>query len=395
SEWVELYNPTSSSIDIGGWSIASTTLLKKTLKISDGTIIKPDSYLLFNHQALWFPDVAEVVELRDKTGNVVDKTPKLTDLKNDYTSWQRIYDGYDTDSDGDWVFEFGNSGKSNGKIPIEEAKTSVTVSITTDKENYIFGDIAIITGKVSERIYVTKPYFQPAQIKVNIEGPNFFSKTITLFPDLNLSYKTTISMSKVLGFNGGEYTATVQYADGSTSTKFSLGTQVVQVEEKEPGSLSVTTEKEAYLPGQFVAIKASTTDVIPLEGLKYKVINPEKQTVASGVLYPNAKGEFTGSVFMSTVKPVYGAYRVTAEYSTYYTESAFDLVADLKEAKLITLKTDKTSYRPGEKVTITGRLNTAWIPSFDIEILQLGSPVSANEILQGAVTGNIYNHKRS
>jgi hypothetical protein len=391
AEWVELYNPTDSSIDLSGWSIASTTLLKKTLKIADGTIIKPDSYLLFNHQALWFPDVAEVVELRDKAGNVIDKTPKLTDLKNDYTSWQRIYDGYDTNSDTDWVFEFGNPGKSNGKLPIEEETTSVTVSITTDKENYIFADVATITGKVSERVFVEKPYFQPAQIKINIEGPNFFSKTITLFPDLNLSFKTTITLSKVLGFNGGEYTATVQYADGSASTKFSLGTQVVQVEEKEPGSLSIASEKEAYLPGQFVTIKASTTDIIPLEGLKYKVINPEKQTVASGILYPNTKGEFTGSIFMSTVKPVYGAYRITAEYSTYYTESAFDLVSDLKEAKLITLKTDKTSYRPGEKVTVTGRLNTAWIQSFDIEILQLGSPASAKEIRSGALTGNIQN----
>ena len=391
AEWVELYNPTDSPIDIGGWSIASTTLLKKTLKISDGTSIGPDSYLLLSYQALWFPDVAEVVELRDKAGNVIDKTPKITDLKNDFTSWQRIYDGYDTDSDTDWVFEFGNRGKSNGKIPIEEAKTSVTVSITIDKENYIFGDIATITGKVSERMFVEKPYFQAAQIKVNIEGPNFFSKTITLFPDQNLSFKTTINLSKVLGFNGGEYIATVQYADGNASTKFSLGTQVMKVEEKEPGSLSISSEKEAYLPGQFVTIKATTTDVIPLEGLKYKVINPEKQTVASGVLYPNAKGEFTGSVFMSTVKPVYGAYGITAEYSTYYAESAFDLVADLKEAKLITLKTDKISYRPGETVAVTGRLNTAWIPSFDIEILQLGSPVSAKEIRQGALTGNIQN----
>ncbi len=391
AEWVELYNPTDSSIDLSGWSIASTTLLKKTLKISDGTIIKPDSYLLFSHQSLWFPDVAEVVELKDKAGNVIDKTPKFTDLKNDYTSWQRVYDGYDKDSDSDWVFELGNRGMSNGKVPTEEVKSSVTVSILSDKESYIFGDVATITGKVSERKFVEKPYFQPAQIKVNIEGPNFFSKTITLFPDQNLSFKTTITLSKVLGFDGGEYTATVQYADGSASTKFSLGTQAVQVEEKEPGSLSITTEKEAYLPGQFVTIRASTTDVIPLEGLKYKVINPEKQTVASGSLYPNAKGEFTGSVFMSTVKPVYGAYRVTAEYSTYYAEGAFNLVSDLKESKLITLKTDKNSYRPGEKVTVTGRLNTAWIPSFDIEILQLGSPASADEIRSGALTGNIQN----
>ena len=29
SEWVELYNPTDSEIDIGGWKIASTTVSEK------------------------------------------------------------------------------------------------------------------------------------------------------------------------------------------------------------------------------------------------------------------------------------------------------------------------------------------------------------------------------
>jgi len=29
SEWVELYNPTDSDIDISNWEIASTTVLKK------------------------------------------------------------------------------------------------------------------------------------------------------------------------------------------------------------------------------------------------------------------------------------------------------------------------------------------------------------------------------
>ena len=37
SEWVELYNPTDSPIDMGGWQIASTTVLKKTMTIPDGT----------------------------------------------------------------------------------------------------------------------------------------------------------------------------------------------------------------------------------------------------------------------------------------------------------------------------------------------------------------------
>ena len=29
SEWVEIYNPTDSDVDLGGWNIASTTILKK------------------------------------------------------------------------------------------------------------------------------------------------------------------------------------------------------------------------------------------------------------------------------------------------------------------------------------------------------------------------------
>ena len=45
SEWVELYNPTDSDVDISGWKIASTTVLKKTMTVSPGTTIKPGQYL--------------------------------------------------------------------------------------------------------------------------------------------------------------------------------------------------------------------------------------------------------------------------------------------------------------------------------------------------------------
>jgi hypothetical protein len=45
SEWVELYNPTESDIDLSGWQIASTTVLKKTLTIPDGTIISSGDFL--------------------------------------------------------------------------------------------------------------------------------------------------------------------------------------------------------------------------------------------------------------------------------------------------------------------------------------------------------------
>ena len=79
SEWVELYNPTDSDIDLGGWEIASTTVLKKTMTIPSGTIIEPGQFLKYQYTKVWFTDSTESVELRDENGIVIDKTPIITD----------------------------------------------------------------------------------------------------------------------------------------------------------------------------------------------------------------------------------------------------------------------------------------------------------------------------
>ena len=104
SEWVELYNPTDDDVDLSGWQIASTTVLKKTMTIPDGTIIQPGKFLFFNYQPLWFTDSNDSVELKNDDGIVIDKTPTLPDMLNNSMSWQRLYDGYDSDSSDDWKF---------------------------------------------------------------------------------------------------------------------------------------------------------------------------------------------------------------------------------------------------------------------------------------------------
>ena len=113
NEWVELYNPTDSEIDLGVWEIASTTVLKKTMTILAGTTIQPREFLTFSYQSIWFTDSFESVELRDENGIIIDKTPLLSDLANDFTSWQRIYDGYDSNNSGDWKFVTSTAGSSN------------------------------------------------------------------------------------------------------------------------------------------------------------------------------------------------------------------------------------------------------------------------------------------
>ena len=111
SEWVELYNPTDNDVDLSGWKIASTTVLKKTLTIPDGTIISPGDFLIFNYEKIWFTDSSELVELRNADGEIIDTTPFIVDLENDFFSWQRSYDGF-----SDWEFSLGSAGGSNGKF---------------------------------------------------------------------------------------------------------------------------------------------------------------------------------------------------------------------------------------------------------------------------------------
>jgi len=206
SEWVELYNPTQTEIDLSGWQVASTTLFKKTLTIPQGTVINPGGYLVFNHVRLWFPDASEVVELRDNTGQVIDRTPAMTDFRNDHTTWQRVWDGVDSDTENDWEFGFYSVGTTNGKIPQVVIEEQASLSIKTDKSNYIFDEVATISGKVSERIFVYKPYFQAAEINLKIYGPDGYFKTIDLYPDLFLSYNTDLGLQQVLGIKEWTYT---------------------------------------------------------------------------------------------------------------------------------------------------------------------------------------------
>jgi len=245
SEWVELYNPTDSDIDIGDWEIASTTVLKKTMTIPIGTIISPGQFLIYSYQPVWFTDSSESVELRDENGIVIDKTPILSDIQNDFTSWQRLYDGYDFDSSSDWKFVTSTPGASNGKLIEIQESQEVTVTISSEKPFYLFGETAIIQGSVSEEVFILKPFFQPEPIMIHITGPNF-DKTVTLFPDTNLNYGTTISLHQVLGINEGTYDVSIIYAEATADTSFSVGFELIEQEGKIDGSLSVTTDSSQY-----------------------------------------------------------------------------------------------------------------------------------------------------
>jgi len=370
SEWVELYNPTDSDIDLGGWEIASTTVLKKTMIIPFGTIIEPGQFLKYQHHKVWFTDSNESVELRDGNGIVIDKTPILVDTQNDFTSWQRLYDGYDLDSSDDWKFAPSTAGSSNGKLIETQESKEITVTVSSEKSSYLFGEVAVIQGSVSEEVETVKPFFQPEPIIVTISGPGLFKTvSLTLFPDLNLNYDATLSLQQVLGFYEGTYNVSVNYAGATANTSFSVGFELIEQEEKVDGSLRIITDSSQYIPGQTVLISGFATEIIPYEGMKFTLTDSRGEVIANGILYPT-NGEFTTNVFITTVDPGYGTYEIKAEYFTKSVSTTFEVVEDFKEDVPISLWTDKVAYGLGEEVKITGRLNQVWVSALDFEIIQ-------------------------
>ena len=381
SEWVELYNPTSSKIDISGWKIASTSGMKKTLIVPTGTFIEPGKFLTFTYQSLWFTDNNEIVELKDKNAVSIDKTPLISDLKSDFTSWQRIYDGYDSDSISDWKFTPSTTGSTNGKLTTIKETDAISVTVSSAKSSYLFGETATIQGSVSKQVFIEKPYFHSDEILVKITGPSY-DKTISLYPDLNLNYKTSLNLQQVLGINKGTFSVLVSYGGATSQTSFSVGDKLVEEIIPEEGVLSITTNKSQYLPGDTLSLTGIATKVIQFEGLKFTIKDPNGNIISTGSLYPT-NGKFSSNIFLTTINPVYGKYSITAEYFDKGAITFFEIVKDIKEEKVISLWTDKDAYNLGETVTVTGRLNQLWIAFVDLGITQTKniSPTNVDGIM--------------
>jgi len=359
SEWVELYNPTDSDVDLSGWEIASTTVLKKTFIIPDGTIISPEQMLTFSYAKVWFTDLSESVELRNSSGDVVDKTPDISDMKNDFMSWQRSYDGHT-----DWEFSLGNAGGSNGKLLSSDEDSLVEVTLSTDKTNYVFDETAIIQGTVSEKVFVEFPTFQAAPILIDISGPDF-QQSVSLYPDFYLSYETTLDLVQVMGISEGTYGVTVNYAGVSTTTSFSVESETIETTELVESSFNISVDQNEYFLKQSISLTGTTNEIIPYESMKFTVTDPDGVQIDSGSLF-TVDGEFNTILSINSAIPVFGEYVLTAEYGEHTSSTAFSLIEKIVEIEttdssnemIFTL--DDFQYIENDYVKISGIL-----PNFD------------------------------
>ena len=326
SEWVELYNPTDSEVDLSGWEIASTTVLKKTFTIPDGTVISPEQMLTFTYAKVWFTDSSESVELRNSSGEIIDKTPEISDMDNDFKSWQRSYDGHT-----DWEFSLGNAGGSNGKLTSLDESSTVEITLATDKTAYTFDETAIIQGSVSEKVFVEIPTFQSEPILINISGPDF-QRSVSLYPDFYLNYETTLDLVQVLGISEGTYTVTVNYAGQSQTTNFNVESEIIEINEFAESSFNIFVDENEYFLKQPISLIGTTNEIIPYESMKFTLIDPNGDKIDSGGLF-TVDGEFDTVLSINSATPIFGEYLITAEYGENTSSATFSLIENIVEVE--------------------------------------------------------------
>ena len=103
-EWVMLYNPTDNSVNISNWTLVSHFWRGTNTTIVANTTLHPKKYLTVIPDRRWLHDEDAPIMLIDAEGNVIDKTPVLSDRHDDERIWQRYPVGRDTDTDTDWMF---------------------------------------------------------------------------------------------------------------------------------------------------------------------------------------------------------------------------------------------------------------------------------------------------
>jgi micrococcal nuclease len=104
NEWVTLYNPSNESVDIGNWTLETADGERET--ISEGTTLYPFAYYVYSPPYQWLDNTDEAITLSDSKGEVVDRTPVVSDSEGDNRYWMR--------NDSEWIF--GVKKLEKGKI---------------------------------------------------------------------------------------------------------------------------------------------------------------------------------------------------------------------------------------------------------------------------------------
>jgi uncharacterized repeat protein (TIGR01451 family) len=114
-EWIELFNPSSHDINIGGWKLTDG-YYKKTVSIPAGALISAGGYYaIYWTGGSLINSYPTNITLCDSAGNVIDSTSNVKDEEDDDRCWARLPNGRDQSGEADWSFQKSTKGLCNGE----------------------------------------------------------------------------------------------------------------------------------------------------------------------------------------------------------------------------------------------------------------------------------------
>lgn len=178
-EWVELYNPTASSIDIGGWILSTTQGTTVTITIPSSMTIEANGYYVYERGQQWLDNTDESIILKNSSGVEIDRTPIKSDEDNDNYCWARFPNGYDTDSNSDWSFQSATKGASNGRVSSSINCVLSSTSLEIGSSITISGTITPSRSGVVVNLSYTMPNGTAIETTTTLNASGGYSDTYT------------------------------------------------------------------------------------------------------------------------------------------------------------------------------------------------------------------------
>ena len=369
NEWVELYNSGPADVDVSGWQIRSA-VSEKTLVLPADSVMESGGFATYKHEPAWFANRGDSVELLDVAGNILDATPNLVDVANDPKTWQRVEDGVDTDSADDWTAGEPTWGVSNGWPVSVLPRDPITISLDVGGP-YELGQTVMVIGSVSEMV-LSGPRLPAQPVTLEISGRNSF-ETVR-YPRADLSFSLQLPTGGALGLTPGQYEVTARYAETFTTAEFSIAPKPLLTRESVEQSISISTDRRSYVPGQDVSVSASVSKLAQYEGLQMSVRAPDGQYVVEGTLFPDRDGKFSTSYTVNPISTQYGIYTVSASYDGADALVKYEVRREgIRDS--LSVRASSAAYEPGQTVSLSGT-SRVWEPTLNISVEGLGTAAS-------------------
>ena len=198
NEWAELYNASTSSVDLEGYTLSAGSNIKTKVYTITDTVLKPGERVIvvfpgtfLNNSSSSSLKGGDYLVLRNTDGEQVDKTPTKSDSANDSYTWQRVADGA-----SDWTFSEGSQDSPNGGgvLSGNMMKTQI-IKVLKDSAVKTMGDMKNLTSTED-----LSAFFQVAMQRAITSGIEMLSDCLveaSVFVSLDI---TDASSTSCVGF---------------------------------------------------------------------------------------------------------------------------------------------------------------------------------------------------